>query len=73
MVKRDKEFFIQHAIKHKGSLKKWLKEHYGKRAFKHNGTIKISFLKKIRKNKNIPLRIKRKINLAITLHKLRKK
>jgi len=72
MVKR-RDYWIQHAIKHKGSLKKWLKEHYGNKAFKRNGTIKIAFLKKLSKKKNLPSRIKHKINLAITLHKLRKK
>jgi hypothetical protein len=70
---RRKDYWIQHAIKHKGSLKKWLHKHYGSKAFKKDGTIKITFLEKLRKKKSLPSKIKHKINLAITLHKLRKK
>ena len=67
-----KEFWIQRAIQRKGSLKKWLKKHYGKKAFRKDGKVKITFLRKLQ-HKKLPKRIKQKINLALTLHKLRKK
>jgi len=69
---RRKEFWIQRAIQRKGSLKHWLKKHYGKKAFRKDGKVKISFLRKLAK-KQLPKRIKQKINLALTLHKLRRK
>jgi len=71
MPKR-KSFWIQRAIQRKGSLKHWLKKHYGKKAFTKQGKVKITFLRKLQ-HKKLPKRIKQKINLALTLHKLRKK
>jgi len=67
-----KRFWIQKALKRKGSLKHWLKKHYGKKAFTKQGKVKISFLRKL-EHKKLPKRIKQKINLALTLHKLRRK
>jgi hypothetical protein len=66
------ERWIQEAIKRKGSLRAWLKRKYGKRAFTKKGKIKITFLRKLAKRKDLDKRIKRKIHLALTLHKLRK-
>ena len=71
-------YWIQEAIKRPGSLTKWLKKHFGKKAFTKQGKIKITLLKKLAKKKKvkgrkIPKRVLAKINLAITLNKLRKK
>jgi len=71
-MSRKRRNWIQRAIKHKGSLKHWLKKHYGKKAFTKHGKIKISFLRKL-EHKKLPKRIKHKISLALTLHKLRRK
>jgi hypothetical protein len=71
--------WIQEAIKHPGALKQWLKKRFGKKAFTKSGKIKVSFLKKLRKeikegkikvrNKTLWLR---RINLALTLKRLAK-
>jgi len=81
-------FWIQEAIKRPGSLKAWLKKHqraitrrYGESPFKKDGTIKVTILKKLRNDEEFLKRlsksryahIKRKINLAITLHRLRRR
>jgi dephospho-CoA kinase len=80
-------FWIQEAIKRPGSLRAWLKRHqkaitrrYGESPFKRDGTIKVTILKKLKNDDEFLRRlsksryklIKRKINLAITLHRLRR-
>jgi dephospho-CoA kinase len=80
-------FWIQKAIRRPGSLRAWLKRHqeaitrrYGESPFRRDGTIKVSVLRKLRKDDEFLKKlsksryglIKRKINLAITLHKLRR-
>jgi hypothetical protein len=66
-------YWIQQAIKRPGSLRKWLKKKYGRKAFNKDGTIKVTFLRKLLKNKKVSKRIKRKIRLALTLRKLSRK
>jgi len=73
--------WIQRAIKRPGSLKAWLKRNRarikratGKDPFTRDGKVSVSALKALRKTKvyeRLPARVKQKINLAITLHKLR--
>jgi hypothetical protein len=81
------KYWIQEAIKRPGSLKKWLKKHskaiarrYGESPFTKDGKVKVSILKKLKKDdeflkklaKSKASLIKKKINLAITLKKLKK-
>ena len=80
---RGSKYWIQEAIKRPGSLKRWLKEHKseikratGMEPFTKRGTVNIKALQKLRNTsyyEKLSPRIKRKINLAITLHKLRKR
>jgi hypothetical protein len=65
-------YWIQQAIKRPGSLKKWLRKKYGNKAFNKDGTIKVTFLRKLLKREDVNKRIKRKIRLALTLRKLSK-
>ncbi|MEO0160399.1 MAG: hypothetical protein ABIL47_08000 [candidate division WOR-3 bacterium] len=75
--------WIQKAIKKEGALKEWIKRNKKKiiGAIKENpltkdGKIKITALKKIKKTKlyqKLDKKTKSRINLAITLKKLRKK
>jgi len=77
---RRSKYWIQKAIKRPGSLRAWLKRNKRKVVaaikedpFTKDGKIKVSALKKLRRTKlyeRLPTRIKRKINLAITLRKL---
>jgi len=79
--------WIQKAIKRPGSLKAWLKRKrgditrkLGESPFTRRGTIKMSVLRKLKKNKELLKelagpqwrRIHRKINLAVTLRQLRR-
>jgi len=66
-------YWIQQAIRRPGSLKKWLRKKYGNKAFKKDGTIKVTFLRKLLKRKDVSKRIKRKIRLALTLRSFSKK
>ena len=81
-------YWIQEAIKRPGTLKAWLKKHarkiarrYGESPFKRDGTIKVTVLRKLKNDDEFLKKIarsrykliKRKISLAITLHKLRKR
>jgi hypothetical protein len=77
---RRKKYWIQDAIKRPGSLRAWLKRNKRKVVaaikedpFTKDGKIKVSALKKLRRTKlyeRLPTRIKRKINLALTLRRL---
>jgi len=79
---RDK-YWIQEAVKRPGSLKAWLKRNKRRVAaaikedpFTRDGKIKVTALKKLRNTnlyEKLPTHIKQKINLAITLKKLRNK
>jgi hypothetical protein len=81
------KYWIQEAIKRPGSLRAWLKKHskaisrrYGESPFTKDGKIKMSILKKLKKDDEFLKKlaksryklIKAKINLAITLKKTRK-
>lgn len=76
---RRSKYWIQEAVKRPGSLKQWLKKRYGRRAFTRSGEIKVSYLRKLRKeikkgeikvrNKSVWLK---RINLALTLKRLAK-
>jgi hypothetical protein len=66
-------YWIQQAIKRPGSLRKWLRKKYGSKAFNKDGTIKVTFLRKLLKSEDVSKRIKRKIRLALMLRKLSKK
>jgi hypothetical protein len=80
MTKRSNRW-IQRAIKRPGSLKAWLKRNRarirratGRDPFTRDGKVSVSTLKALRRTRmyeRLPARIKQKINLAITLHKLR--
>jgi len=75
-------YWIQEAIKHPGSLKRWVKKNRAriKRAtgidpLTKDGRIKVTALKKLRRTKmyeRLPAHRKRQINLAITLRELHK-
>jgi len=79
---RDK-YWIQEAVKRPGSLKAWLKRNKRRVVaaikedpFTRDGKIKVTALKKLRKTslyEKLPTSIKQKINLAITLKRLRNK
>jgi len=79
---RDK-YWIQEAVKRPGSLKAWLKRNKRRVVaaikedpFTRDGKIKVTALKKLRNTRlydKLPTHIKQKINLAITLKKLRNK
>ena len=62
------KYWIQKTVKHKGSLKKWAKEH----GFIKNEKIDLEKAYKYAKKHKLTHRIKQ-INLAKTLKKLRKK
>jgi hypothetical protein len=78
-----RKYWIQEAIKRPGSLKRWLKEHKseikratGMEPFTRRGTVNIRALQKLRNTsyyEKLPTRVKQKINLAITLRKLRRR
>ena len=78
-------YWIQHAIKRPGSLRRWLKKNekrierrYGESPFAKDGKIKVRILRKLRRDKEFLKElsgaryrlIQRKVNLAITLKKL---
>lgn len=67
------DYWIQRAIKKPGALRKYLKRKYGRKAFTKKGTIKVTFLRKLRKNPRISTTTKRRINLALTLMRLSRK
>jgi hypothetical protein len=81
MARRRNDRWIQRAIKRPGSLRAWLKRNRarikratGKDPFTKSGKVSASTLRALKKTKmyeKLPTRIKQKINLAITLHKLR--
>ncbi len=78
--------WIQRAIKRPGSLRRWLKKHekrierrYGVSPFTRDGKIRVSVLRRLKRDKEFVKElsgarhrlIQQKINLAITLRKLR--
>jgi len=69
MARRDK--WIQKAVKHRGALKKWLKENHPE-LLKSNGEIAFTKLREFyEKNKDeLTEHRKRQIQLALNLHKL---
>ena len=81
MARRKSDKWIQRAIKRPGSLRAWLRRNrarikraVGRDLFTKDGKVSVAALKALRRTKlyeKLPLRIKQKINLAITLHKLR--
>ncbi len=78
-MKRKKKRWIQKAVKKKGNLKKWLQKNIqkvkkliGMSPFRKDGKISLMALKRLGKHPEVPLKIRKRINLAITLHKLRK-
>ena len=79
-------YWIQEAIKRPGSLREWLKKHsraiaskYKESPFTQRGTIRVSVLRRLAKDKEFLKNlagprwrlIRSKINLALTLRKLR--
>jgi hypothetical protein len=71
MAGRKKDKWIQEAIKHRGALKRWLKENHPS-LLKKNGEIKWTKLREwFRKHKDeLTEHRRRQIQLALTLHKL---
>jgi len=67
------EKWIQKAIKKKGALRQYVRRKYGNRAFTKKGTIKVGILKKLLKDKSVSETTKRRVRLALTLRKLRRK
>ena len=80
------KYWIQEAIKRPGSLREWLKKHsraiagrYKESPFTERGTIRTSVLRKLAKDKKFLKNlagsrwrlISKKVNLALTLRKLR--
>jgi hypothetical protein len=79
------KYWIQRAVKRPGSLKAWLKKHakkierrYGESPFTRDGKIKVSVLRKLKRDKGFLKElsgarwrlIHKKINLAMTLKRL---
>ena len=77
--------WIQKAIKRPGSLRRWLKKHekkierrYGKSPFTKDGKIRVSVLRRLKRDKEFLKELARsryrliqqKINLAVTLKRL---
>jgi len=56
----------------KGSLTRWIKEHYGNKAFTDRGTIKKEYLDKALKDAKT-LATKRKVQFAINIRKWKKR
>jgi len=67
------EKWIQKAIKKKGALRQYVKRKYGDKAFTRKGTIKVSILRKLLKDKSVSETTKRRVRLALTLRKLRRR
>lgn len=75
-------YWIQRAIKRPGALRAWLKRNrkriraaVGEDPFTKTGKIKVSVLRKLRETslyQRASPAVKRRINLAITLHELRR-
>ena len=66
---RKKKNWIQKAVKHKGSLRKWAEKHG---FITKRGTIDLEKAKKYAEEHNLTHRV-RQINLAMTLRKIRRK
>jgi hypothetical protein len=79
------KYWIQRAIKRPGSLRAWLRKHekkierrYGESPFTRDGKIKMSVLRRLKRDKGFLKELSRarwrlihkKINLAITLKRL---
>ena len=60
------EFWIQEAIEHPGRVRRYMKRKYGDEAFKKDGTLKVSYLRRAYREAKDPS-LKRAISLAITL------
>ena len=75
MTSKSKSRWVQKAIKHPGALKRYMARVYGKKAFTSRGTIKREYLLKAlkRAEREHNTTLIRRINLALTLRKLRKK
>ena len=63
-------YWIQRAIKHPGSLIRYVKRYYGSSGFTRRGTIKVSVLRELAERNDT---IGRRARLALTLRKLRKR
>ena len=68
--RRRRSRWIQKAIKHPGSLRKYVKRMYGSSGFTKRGTIKVSVLRELSERNDT---IGRRARLALTLRKLRKR
>jgi len=66
------EYWIQEAIQRPGRVREYMKRKYGDEAFNKDGTLKISYLKKAKKEVKDPS-LKQAINLAIRLKRMNKK
>ena len=69
-LKKDK--WIQKSVKHKGALRKHIRQRYGQRAFTDRDTIKVEYLKKIANDKNETEHRRKQARLALNLRKYRK-
>ncbi len=68
-MRKNNKKWIQRAVKHKGSLRKWAQEHH---FILENGNIDLNKAKQYAENKGLKHRI-RQIDLAKNLKKWRKK
>lgn len=66
------KMWIQQSIKNPGSLRRYVSRKFGRRGFTKKGTIKVSVLRKIARDKNVSSRVRNRARLALTLRKLRK-
>ena len=65
--------WIQKAVKHKGALRSYVKRRFGDKAFTKRGTIRVEVLKKLAKDPKVSETTRRRVRLALTLRKLRRK
>jgi len=72
MARRKNKKWIQKAVKKEGALREYMMRRYGKKAFTEKGTIKTEYLKKVLKDKKADTKTKRRVQLALTLRRLRK-
>jgi len=62
--------WIQKAIEHPGALTEYVKRRFGRRGFTRKGTIKVSILRKLARDKKVSPTTRRRARLALTLRKL---
>jgi hypothetical protein len=65
--------WIQKAIKRKDALRDWFMREYGSDAFTERGTIKEEYMRRALRRHDVSEKTKRRIRLALTLRKLRKR